>query len=168
MAPNIKTNEADVVIAIGMRFDDRVTGKVAAYARQAKIVHLEVDPAEINKIIHADAPVLGNAKKSLRMLIDNVNPNSHQEWLNEFRACDKIEYEKVIAHDIYPKKVGLTMGEVVRIASEENQPRCDFGYRCWAAANDRITLFQVYPIQEQCYFRWFGDYGIWFASRDGR
>ena len=117
--PNIKTNEADVVIAIGMRFDDRVTGKVAAYARQAKIVHLEVDPAEINKIIHADAPVLGNAKKSLRMLIDNVAPNSHQEWLNEFRACDKIEYDKVISHDIHPKKVGLTMGEVVRIASEK-------------------------------------------------
>jgi acetolactate synthase-1/2/3 large subunit len=117
--PNIKTNEADVVISIGMRFDDRVTGKVAAYARQAKIIHLEVDPAEINKIIHADAPVLGNAKKSLRMLIDNVNPNSHQEWLNEFRACDKIEYEKVISHDIHPKKIGLTMGEVVRIASEK-------------------------------------------------
>ena len=117
--PNIKTNEADVVISIGMRFDDRVTGKVASYARQAKIVHLEVDPAEINKIIHADAPVLGNAKKSLRMLIDNVNPNSHQEWLNEFRVCDKIEYEKVISHDIYPKKAGLTMGEVVRIASEK-------------------------------------------------
>jgi acetolactate synthase I/II/III large subunit len=117
--PNIKTNEADVVIAVGMRFDDRVTGKVAAYARQAKIIHLEVDPAEINKIIRADAPVLGSAKKSLRMLIDNVNPNSHQEWLNEFRACDKIEYEKVISNDIYPKKVGLTMGEVVRIASEK-------------------------------------------------
>jgi acetolactate synthase-1/2/3 large subunit len=117
--PNIKTNEADVVISIGMRFDDRVTGKVAAYARQAKIVHLEVDPAEINKIIHADAPVLGNAKRSLRMLIDNVNPNSHQGWLSEFRVCDKIEYEKVISHDIYPKKVGLTMGEVVRIASEK-------------------------------------------------
>jgi len=117
--PNIKTNEADVVIAIGMRFDDRVTGKVAAYARQAKIVHLEVDPAEINKIIHADAPVLGNAKKSLRMLIDNVNANSHQDWLNEFRACDKIEYDKVILHDVYPKKIGLTMGEVVRIASEK-------------------------------------------------
>jgi acetolactate synthase-1/2/3 large subunit len=117
--PNIKTNEADLIIAIGMRFDDRVTGKVAAYARQAKIVHLEIDPAEINKIIHADAPVLGNAKKSLRMLIDNVNPNSHQDWLNEFHECDRIEYEKVISHDLYPKKVGLTMGEVVRIASEK-------------------------------------------------
>jgi len=117
--PNIKTNEADVVISIGMRFDDRVTGKVAAYARQAKIVHLEIDPAEINKIIKADAPVLGNAKKSLRMLIDNVNTNSHKEWLDEFKACDKIEYEKVISGDIHPKKVGLTMGEVVRIASEK-------------------------------------------------
>lgn len=117
--PNIKTNEADVVIAVGMRFDDRVTGKVAAYARQAKIVHLEIDQAEINKIIKADAPVLGNAKKSLRMLIDNLNPNSHEEWVKEFRACDKIEYEKVIEKDIYPTQPGLTMGEVVRIASEK-------------------------------------------------
>jgi acetolactate synthase-1/2/3 large subunit len=117
--PNVKTNEADVIIAIGMRFDDRVTGKVAAYARQAKIVHLEIDPAEVNKIVKADAPVLGNAKKSLRMLIDNVNPNSHEAWVNEFKACDKIEYEKVISKDIYPSKPGLTMGEVIRIASEK-------------------------------------------------
>jgi acetolactate synthase-1/2/3 large subunit len=117
--PNIKTNEADVIIAVGMRFDDRVTGKVAEYARQAKIVHLEVDPAEINKIVKADAPVLGDAKKSLRMLINNVNPNSHDEWLKEFRDCDKIEYEKVIQKDVFPKKQGLTMGEVVRIASEK-------------------------------------------------
>jgi acetolactate synthase I/II/III large subunit len=117
--PNIKTNEADVVIAIGMRFDDRVTGKVAAYARQAKIVHIEIDPAEINKIIKADAPVLGNAKKSLRMLIDQVDTKSYPEWLEEFKACDRIEYEKVIADDIHPKKIGLTMGEVVRIASEK-------------------------------------------------
>jgi acetolactate synthase, large subunit, biosynthetic type len=117
--PNIKTNEADVIIAIGMRFDDRVTGKVAAYARGAKIVHLEIDSAEVNKIVKADAPVLGNAKKSLRMLIDNVNPNSHEAWVNEFKACDKIEYEKVISKDIFPTKPGLTMGEVVRIASEK-------------------------------------------------
>lgn len=117
--PNIKTNEADVIIAVGMRFDDRVTGKVAAYARGAKIVHLEIDSAEINKIVKADAPVLGNAKKALRMLIDNVKQNSHNEWLNEFRECDRIEYEKVIAHDLYPKKAGLTMGEVVRVASEK-------------------------------------------------
>lgn len=118
--PNIKTNEADVVISIGMRFDDRVTGKVAAYARQAKIIHLEIDPAEINKIIRVDAPILGNSKRSLRMLIDQVSPNSHQDWLKEFHDCDAIEYEKVISHDVYPKKIGLTMGEVVRIASEKS------------------------------------------------
>lgn len=117
--PNIKTNEADVIIAVGMRFDDRVTGKVAAYARQAKVIHLEIDPAEINKIIKADVPVLGSAKKSLRMLIGNVNQNSHDTWLKEFRDCDKIEYEKVISHDIHPNKMGLTMGEVIRIASEK-------------------------------------------------
>lgn len=117
--PNVKTNDADVIISIGMRFDDRVTGKVASYARQAKIVHLEIDPAEINKIIKADAPVLGNAKKSLRMLIDNVNHNSHEAWLKEFHNCRQIEYDKVIANDLYPKKAGLTMGEVVRIASEK-------------------------------------------------
>lgn len=117
--PNIKTNEADVVIAVGMRFDDRVTGKVAAYARQAKIIHLEIDPAEINKIIKADVPVLGSAKKSLRMLIGNVNKNSHDAWVQEFRDCDKVENEKVISKDIYPTQPGLTMGEVIRIASEK-------------------------------------------------
>ena len=117
--PNIKTNEADVVISIGMRFDDRVTGKVAAYARQATVIHFEIDPAEINKIIKADIPVLGNAKKSLKMLIENVNPNSHQAWVQEFRDCDKIEMEKVIYKDIHPTQNGLTMGEVIRIASEK-------------------------------------------------
>lgn len=117
--PNIKTNEADLIIAVGMRFDDRVTGKVASYARQAKVIHLEIDPAEINKIIKADAPVLGNVKKSLRMLIGNVKENSHEAWLNEFRECNKIEMEKVISKDLYPAKNGLTMGEVIRIASEK-------------------------------------------------
>lgn len=117
--PNIKTNEADVVISIGMRFDDRVTGKVAAYARQAKVIHFEIDPAEVNKIIKADVPVLGNAKKSLKMLIGNVNPNSHEAWVQEFRNCDTIEMDKVISKDIHPTQNGLTMGEVIRIASEK-------------------------------------------------
>jgi acetolactate synthase-1/2/3 large subunit len=117
--PNIKTNEADLIIAVGMRFDDRVTGKVSSYASQAKVIHLEVDPAEINKIIKADVPVLGNAKKSLAMLIENVKPNSHEVWVQEFRDCDKIEDEKVRDKDVYPDKIGLTMGEVVRIVSEK-------------------------------------------------
>ena len=117
--PNIKTNEADLIISVGMRFDDRVTGKVDAYACQAKIIHLEIDPAEIHKIIKADIPIVGSAKKSLRMLIGNVNPNSHEAWLQEFRDCDEIEMNKVITKDIHPTQPGLTMGEVIRIASEK-------------------------------------------------
>lgn len=117
--PNIKTNEADLIIAVGMRFDDRVTGKVSAYAKNAKIIHLEVDPAEIDKIIKTDVAVLGSAKESLAMLTNNVKENKHEAWLQEFRDCDKIEREKVIDKDIYPNKEGLTMGEVVRITSEK-------------------------------------------------
>lgn len=117
--PNIKTNEADLIIAVGMRFDDRVTGKVSAYAKNAKIIHLEVDPAEINKIVKVDVGVLGNAKKSLPMLTLNVKANKHEAWLQEFRDCDAIETEKVIIKDIYPDKEGLTMGEAVRLATEK-------------------------------------------------
>jgi len=117
--PNLLTNEADLIIAIGMRFDDRVTGKVSEYAKKAKIIHIEIDPAEVNKIVKADVPIIGDAKKALKMLANNVKKNSHSEWLEKFRECDRIEFEKVISKDIYPKKDGLTMGEVVRIASEK-------------------------------------------------
>ncbi len=117
--PNIKTNEADLIIAVGMRFDDRVTGKVSAYANKAKIIHLDIDPAEVSKIIKADVAVIGDAAKSLRMLIANVKPNSHAAWVQEFRDADKIEYEKVISKDIFPTKPGMTMGEVVRMVSEK-------------------------------------------------
>ena len=117
--PNIKTNEADLIIAVGMRFDDRVTGSINAYAKQAKIIHLEVDPSEVDKIIKTDVAVLGNAKRSLALLTDNVKPNRHDDWVREFRECDRIENEKVISKDIYPEKNGLTMGEAVRIASEK-------------------------------------------------
>ncbi len=117
-APNVKTNEADLIIAVGMRFDDRVTGKISAYANDAKIIHLEIDPSEVNKIIKADVSILGDASESLKMLTGMVKSNSHEEWLKEFRDAEKIEYEKVIEKDIYPIKPGLTMGEVVRMVSE--------------------------------------------------
>ena len=117
--PNIKTNECDVLIAIGMRFDDRVTGDVNSYARQAKVIHIEADPAEINKIIHADVAILGDARKALLKLIEYVKPNTHTEWVDEFKACYKIEDKKVIKKDLYPTKDVLTMGEVVRIVSEK-------------------------------------------------
>jgi acetolactate synthase-1/2/3 large subunit len=117
--PNLLTNQADLIIAVGMRFDDRVTGKVSEYATKAKIVHLEIDPAEIDKIKFADVAVLGNAKKSLRMLIDNVKANSHKKWLQQFKDCDKIEHEKIIHKELFPEKPGLTMGEVIRIAGDK-------------------------------------------------
>jgi len=123
---NIKTNEADVIVAVGMRFDDHVTGKVTAYASQAKIIHLEIDPAEISKIIKADVPVLGNAKDSLRMLIKNVKPNSHEKWRQEFLDCDKIEIKKVIYSDIYLTQPDLNMAEVIRIASEKTKNNAVF------------------------------------------
>ncbi len=117
--PNKLTNEADVIIAVGMRFDDRVTGKVSGYATKAKIIHLEIDPAEINKIIKADVAVLGNSKKALKMLTDNVKSNQHDEWISRFKACDKIENEKIIHDELFPTKPGLTMGEVIRIAGDK-------------------------------------------------
>ena len=117
--PNIKTNECDLLIAIGMRFDDRVTGDVSTYAKQAKVIHIEADPAEINKIIHADIAILGDAKKALMKLIEHVTPNTHDEWVKEFKDCYKIEDTKVIKKDLYPSREVLTMGEVVRLVSEK-------------------------------------------------
>ena len=117
--PNLLTNDADVIIGVGMRFDDRVTGKVTSYAPNAKIIHLEIDPSEINKIKKADVAVLGNAKKTLKMLTENVKPNRHDEWLNKFKECHEIENEKIIHKDLFPEKPGLTMGEVIRIAGDK-------------------------------------------------
>ncbi len=116
--PNLKTNECDLIIGIGMRFDDRVTADTRRYATNAKIIHMDIDPAEINKIIHADAPILGNVKDSLPMLTSRVSNNEHEEWLEEFRACYRIEYERLIERELYPEKPELTMAEVVRRVSE--------------------------------------------------
>jgi acetolactate synthase I/II/III large subunit len=118
-APNIKTNECDLLIAVGMRFDDRVTGRVSAYAKQAKIIHIEIDPAEINKIIKADFPVLGDAKKVLGLLLPKIEKNNHQEWIDEFKACYEIEFEKVIKKDLHRNNGKSTMGEVVRMVSQK-------------------------------------------------
>jgi len=116
--PNVKTNEADLIIAIGMRFDDRVTGNTKSYAINAKIVHLEIDPSEISKIIYADVPVLGSVKDTLPMLTALVSENKHESWVNEFKACYKLEHSKIIYPELNPSKEGLTMGEVVRRVTE--------------------------------------------------
>ena len=112
-APNKLTNECDVLIAIGMRFDDRVTGDLNSYAKQAKIIHFEIDPAEINKNVKADIPVLGDAKESLKSILPLLKNNSHPQWVLKFKALYDIEYNKVIQKEIYPSKQGMTMAEVI-------------------------------------------------------
>jgi len=111
--PNLLTNECDVLIAIGMRFDDRVTGRLEDYAKQAKVIHFEIDKAEINKNVHADVAVLGNAKESLELILPLINANSHEAWHNIFKEKYEIEFDTVIKGDIHPTKKGLTMGEVI-------------------------------------------------------
>jgi acetolactate synthase I/II/III large subunit len=115
---NIKTNEADLIIAIGMRFDDRVTGKLSEYATQAKVIHIDIDKSEINKNVKADVPLIGDAKEVLSKLIPKVKKNFHQSWMEEFNNCYKIEYEKVIHKHIKPEKGNIHMGEVIHLISE--------------------------------------------------
>lgn len=118
---NIKTNECDVLIAIGMRFDDRVTGDINTYAKQAKVIHIEIDPAEINKNVHAHVPILSDARIALEALLPKVRKNAHPEWVNEFKECHKTEYDKVIKKDLYPESGHIKMGEVIRILSEKTK-----------------------------------------------
>ncbi|MEO6346598.1 MAG: biosynthetic-type acetolactate synthase large subunit [Aquaticitalea sp.] len=113
-APNMLTNECDVLIAIGMRFDDRVTGNLNSYAKQAKIIHFEIDPAEVDKNVKTDVAVLGDAKESLKLLLPLLTATSHPEWHHKFKDLYDIEYEKVIKNDLHPTKEGLTMGEVLK------------------------------------------------------
>lgn len=117
--PNMKTNECDVLIAIGMRFDDRVTGNLDKYAKQAKVIHIEIDPSEIDKCVPADVPVLADAKLALEALLPALKEKSYPDWIAEFRACDKLEAEKVINRDLQPTAKGeIKMGQVVRMVSD--------------------------------------------------
>ena len=112
--PNVLTNECDLLIAVGMRFDDRVTGNLNTYAKQAKIIHLEIDPAEIDKNVKCDIALLGDVKSTLPKLTKLVNNNTHDKWLKTFSDYYKIEYDKVIHNEINPTKIGLTMAEVIK------------------------------------------------------
>ena len=118
LAPNVKTNECDVLIAVGMRFDDRVTGNLETYARQAKIVHMDIDPSEINKNVKVDVPVLGDCKETLAELTKLVREAKHTDWIASFDEHEKTEFENVIAKELFPEEGPLNMGEVVRAVSE--------------------------------------------------
>jgi acetolactate synthase I/II/III large subunit len=117
-APNVLTNECDVLIAIGMRFDDRVTGDVSRYAKQAKIIHIDIDKAELNKIVKADVAVNADAKEALMVLTNLVQKKSHDAWLQQFRKLEQEENEEVISKAIHPKSEELKMSEVVNLISE--------------------------------------------------
>lgn len=111
--PNIKNQECDLIVAIGMRFDDRVTGNPAHFGENAKIIHLEIDPAEIDKIIRTDVAVVGDAKLSLRMLTERIRRGDHSAWIAGFRACEKIEYDAVVRKSLHPAEGRIRMGEAV-------------------------------------------------------
>jgi len=119
--PNIKTNEADVIIAIGLRFDDRVTGNKATYAKQAKIIHIEIDKAEIGKITKPVVGINADAKQALRALLKEVSPNLHTEWFGEFAKTHAIETDKIIYRDCNQTEGMIKMGEVVKMISDKTK-----------------------------------------------
>ncbi|MCD8261126.1 MAG: biosynthetic-type acetolactate synthase large subunit [Bacteroides sp.] len=118
LGPNVKTNECDVLIAIGMRFDDRVTGNLATYARQAKIIHFDIDPAEINKNVKCSVAVVGDCKDTLAAVTAHLNKNEHKEWRDSFAESEAKEFESAIKAELCPVDGPITMGEVVRRVSE--------------------------------------------------
>ncbi|MGL5690874.1 MAG: biosynthetic-type acetolactate synthase large subunit [Bacteroidales bacterium] len=118
VGPNMKTNECDLLIAVGMRFDDRVTGDLSTYAKQAKVIHIDIDPSEINKNIIADVAIVTDAKLALEELYIHVSDNDHQEWINSFREHEQEEFNRVIREELYPSDGRLNMGEVVNYISE--------------------------------------------------
>lgn len=117
--PNIKNRDCDLLIAIGMRFDDRVTGDASQFGINAKIIHLEIDPAEVNKLVYADVPVIGDVKQTLPMLTEKITKNDHTAWLNEFRVCYNIEREDIIEPAIARRGAHLRMGEVVDAVAQQ-------------------------------------------------
>lgn len=119
--PNVLTNECDVLIALGMRFDDRVTGNLATYAKQAKVIHLEIDPAEIDKNVKTTVAVLADLKESLTALIPLIESNTHEAWHNEFKEKYKIELEAVINDELKPKKEGISMGETIEMINKHSK-----------------------------------------------
>lgn len=116
--PNFNTNECDLLIAVGMRFSDRVTGKLSTYAKQAKIVHIDIDHAEINKNVTVDVPIVGDCKEVLPLLTALVNKAEHKEWIESFARYNAIEHEKVTVKALNPGSGPLLMGEVARKVSE--------------------------------------------------
>lgn len=118
IGPNVNTNKCDVLIAVGMRFSDRVTGYLPNYAKQAKIIHFDIDPAEINKNVKVDVAVLGNCKDTLAQVLKLVKPAKHTKWSDSFKTYEKLEFDKVINNELHPKQKLMTYGEVINAVAE--------------------------------------------------
>lgn len=144
-APNVLTNECDVLLAVGMRFDDRVTGDVSRYAKQAKVIHIDIDAAELNKIVKTAVAVHADAKEALEVLVDLVTTRKHPDWLEEFHQLTRIEEHEVVDQALYPEDAELRMAEVVNRLAEMDQER-----------NDLVVVTDVGQHQMVCsrYFRY--------------
>ncbi|OUN58960.1 biosynthetic-type acetolactate synthase large subunit [Alistipes sp. An66] len=140
--PNIKNRDCDLLVAVGMRFDDRVTGNPAHFGENARVIHLEIDPAEIGKIVPADVPVAGDVRQTLPMLTERIRKRDHSGWIAEFRACDRIEAERVIRPATRPDGGGIRMGEAVDTVAR-------------AYANDAVVVTDVGQ-QQMFAARYFG------------
>ena len=121
LGPNVMTNQCDLLIAVGMRFDDRVTGNLATYAKQAKIIHFDIDPAEFNKNVQVDLKVLGNCKRTLAEVTKYIETAKHSSWIDGFKPYEEKEYNKVIDKALHPTEGPLLMGEVIRKVSEASE-----------------------------------------------
>lgn len=119
--PNVLTNECDVFIALGMRFDDRVTGNLETYAKQAKVIHFEIDPAEVDKNVKAEVAVLGDVKEALTEIIPLLEAKTHESWHNQFKEKYAIELETVINDELQPKKEGISMGETIEMINKHSK-----------------------------------------------
>lgn len=149
--PNVLTNEADVIVAVGMRFDDRVTGCLKNYAKQAKIVHIEIDDAEINKNVKVTVPLLADAKQALQELLQYIKPKNYPLWLEKFKQCAELEYKEVVENEIHPREGHIKMAEVIHSLSAKDDGKAiivsDVGqhqmvtarYHAFALTNSHIT-----------------------------
>ncbi len=166
--PNVLTNECDVLIAVGMRFDDRVTGRLDKYAKQAQVIHLDIDPAEIDKNVKSTVPVWGDCKETLPLLTQLIEAKQHTEWLNKFREFTKQEIDIVIHPELNPTSDELSMGEVMKFLNELTNGDAiivtDVGQHQMVACR----YAKVQRVKKQYHFRWCGYNGFCIACCNRR